>query len=141
MASLSRPTIRYGTSSTELLSFFESGKNDAESVSIDVMFLWRLCPPDDVEGMMSSGVAVWFPSSTVTMGTVAGETEVDFLRKKCGGTVFLGRLVVAIVLVIVAALVVVLVVMVLVAVVLIVVVVAVVLRLTCGLSEGSDGSS
>lgn len=133
MASPSSPTIRYGTSSTELLSFFESGKNDAESVSMDVMLLWRLRPPGDVEGMMSSGAAVWFPPSTVTMGTVAGGTAVAFLQKKCGGTVFLGRPAVVIVLVVI--LVVVVLVVVVEVLVLVVVVAAVIL------SEGSDGSS
>ncbi len=72
MISLSNPTIRYGTSSTELLSLLESGKKEDDvddvdevgvgSVSVRLDSVCWLLPPDalfgeDVAVMMSSGSA------------------------------------------------------------------------------------
>lgn len=66
MTSPSNPTIRYGTSSTELFSFFESWKKEDDddnvgvaSVSVRLILVSRLLPPDclfgdDVTVTMSS---------------------------------------------------------------------------------------
>lgn len=66
------------------------------------------------------------------MGTVAGDIVgvVVFLLNKCGGAVFLGRLVVMVVVVVIVAVV-----------VLIVVVVVVGAGMISGVSEGIEGSS
>lgn len=55
----SNPTIRYGTSSTELLSFLESGKkeddDDVGSVSVGRLRLPDVLFGDDVVVLMTSG--------------------------------------------------------------------------------------
>lgn len=77
VASPSNPTIRYGTSSTELFSLFESGTKDAEdagsgSGSVRLILLWRLCPSDDVAAMVSSADTVVVKSGTTDVLTDAG---------------------------------------------------------------------
>lgn len=114
--SLSTPTIRYWTSSTELFSFFQSWNEDDEgsSASVRPVFLLRLHPPDDAVEV----------NLGVTMDTIAGGIVGVFLLNRYGGTVLLVRLVVVAVVVEV-----------------VVVVVAVVLVLMSDASERSDGSS
>lgn len=62
MISPSNPTIRYGTSSTVLFSFLESGKKEDDDVGVGSVSIGRLLPPDvlfgdDVAVMMSSASA------------------------------------------------------------------------------------
>lgn len=81
--SLSNPTIRYETSSTELFSFFEDGMNGGGdgvgSVSVRLIRVLRLLPPDvlfgdDVTVMMSSTHSVLGNSGT---GDVLTGASVD----------------------------------------------------------------
>lgn len=72
--SLSNPTIRYETSSTELFSFFEDGTNSDDddgvgSVSVRLIRVLRILPPDvlfgdDITVMMSSAHSVVGDSGT-----------------------------------------------------------------------------
>lgn len=116
--SASSPTIPYGTSSTELFSFLESGKKEAGEADVGegsvLVSVWRLLPPDvllggDVAVMMSSGSAdvvvvgnsgtadvltgsrVTLRPSSVTTGAAAGSTVgvLELHSKKRGGAVFL----------------------------------------------------
>lgn len=136
--SLSNPTIRYKTSSTELFSLLESEKKDGDdddvavgSDSVRLNLDWRLLPPDvlfgvDMVVMMSSGSAdtvvgnsgkadiltgtsVDLWPSVGTMGTVAGGiVGAVVLLNKRGRAVFL-ECPVVVVLLVVAVIVVVLV--------------------------------